>query len=167
MAKVYVVMGVSGCGKSSVGAALAERLTANFVDGDDLHPPANIEKMSQGLALNDSDRQPWLEQIRLLAHQVLNHSKPMVIVCSALKLAYRDLLRQQNDHLAFIFLQGSQALIEQRHRARHNHFMPTQLLQSQFDTLETPEPNEARVFAIDIDTDFDTLVERCEKAVQL
>ncbi|WP_394748564.1 gluconokinase [Spongiimicrobium salis] len=135
---LFFVMGVSGCGKSTVGSALAEKLSIPFFDGDDYHPQANIDKMKQGTPLNDDDRHGWLVQLNKLAKEHL--STGAVIACSALKEAYRVLLQKDiEDHIVFVFLEGSFDEIMQRMQSRKNHFMPAQLLKSQFDTLEIPK----------------------------
>ena len=126
-----IIMGVSGCGKSSVGAALAEKYASKFIDGDDLHPKANILKMSTGGALNDSDRAPWLERIRDAAFSLQHKNELGFIACSALKRKYRDAIREGNPQLLFLHLEGSIELIAQRMSARAGHFMPQDLLQSQ------------------------------------
>ena len=133
-----VVMGVAGCGKSAVGAALALELGVPYSDGDDLHPAANIAKMSGGQALTDADRWPWLA----LVGQALAHG-PMIIGCSALRRSYRAFITQTAAApVVFVHLQGSRAVIEARMRARQGHFMPPALLDSQFATLEPPGVDE-------------------------
>jgi len=133
-----VVMGVAGCGKSAVGAALAEAMGVPFRDGDDLHPAANIAKMSGGQALTDADRWPWLA----LVGQALSDG-PMIIGCSALRRSYREFItKTAAAPVVFVHLQGSRAVIEARMRARHGHFMPPALLNSQFATLEPPGAGE-------------------------
>ncbi|AWB69219.1 D-mannonate epimerase (plasmid) [Saccharobesus litoralis] len=136
-------MGVSGCGKSSIGNRLAQALNVNFYDGDDFHPQANIDKMSQGIALQDEDRWPWLK--RLADKMVLwNAQGGAVLACSALKQSYRDVLASTlTKQVTFVYLKGSQALIASRMAKRKNHFMPTELLNSQFAALQ--EPNNAIV----------------------
>lgn len=136
-----VVMGVSGCGKSTVGAALAERLCGVFQDGDDYHPAANIRKMSRGEPLSDADRWPWLDSVG----QRLGGAERgcLVMACSALKIAYRDRLRlQAGRDVVFVLLEGSKECIAQRVQARSGHFMPANLLQSQFEALEPFSPRE-------------------------
>ena len=151
---VYYIMGVSGCGKSTVGTLLAERLKIPFYDGDDYHPEPNIEKMSSGTPLNDEDRLPWLLRINEVAIQSLENNG-CVFACSALKEDYRDILSSTiADQCQFVFLQGSFDLILQRMQDR-NHFMPPDLLQSQFDTLE--EPSDA--LTIDIQVSPDKIIE--------
>ncbi|QXP60145.1 NADP-dependent phosphogluconate dehydrogenase [Olleya sp. HaHaR_3_96] len=139
MKKVIFVIGVSGCGKSTIGKLLSEALDIPFFDGDDFHPERNITKMSNGQALNDADRQGWLETLNDLAKKQLNKGS-CVIVCSALKQKYRDLLSHTiEDDTAWVHLSGSFNQIFERVNNRADHFMPAELLQSQFDTLEIPE----------------------------
>jgi carbohydrate kinase (thermoresistant glucokinase family) len=126
-----VVMGVSGCGKSSVGLALAEALGARFIDGDDLHPEANKAKMAAGIPLNDDDRWPWLD----LVGEALAESNT-VVACSALKRVYRERILAAAPGTFFVHLHGTRELLAQRMNARPNHFMPVSLLDSQLNTLE-------------------------------
>lgn len=151
-----VVMGVSGSGKSTVGAALAQRLGVPFGDADDFHPPANIAKMSAGIALDDTDRQPWLEAIGEWLAERDSHGG--VISCSALKVAYRDQLRAHAPRTTFVHLHGSRDVIARRQASRPGHFMPTSLLDSQFDTLEPLGSHEAGL-VIDVDQDVDAIVQ--------
>lgn len=156
MASPIVVMGVSGSGKSTVGAALAQRLRVPFADADDFHPPANIEKMTAGEALNDEDRYPWLEAIgRWLAERCAHGG---VMSCSALKRKYRDQLRRHCAETSFLHLVGTPELISRRQSSRPGHFMPASLLRSQFDTLEPLGPDEQGV-AIDVDRSIDAIIE--------
>ena len=137
-------MGVSGSGKSTVGAALARALNVPFVDADTLHPPANIAKMTAGEPLNDDDRYPWLETVgEWLAH----HGGGGVASCSALKRKYRDQLRAHCPRVEFLHLRGSPELIGGRLAARPGHFMPAALLRSQYEALEPLAPDEAGVTA--------------------
>lgn len=132
-----VVMGVSGSGKSTIGAALAEALGLPFVEGDDLHPEANRAKMAAGIPLTDADRAPWLDRIAdVLADD------PCVIACSALKRVYRDRLRQAAPDLELVYLHGSRELLASRIAARHHAYMPASLLDSQLATLEVPRADE-------------------------
>lgn len=150
-----VVMGVSGSGKSTVGAAVAQRLRVPFADADDLHPPENIAKMSAGHALDDDDRYPWLEAVgRWLAE----HPDGGVMGCSALKRRYRDQLRSHVPELGFLMLEGSREVIERRQASRPGHFMPASLLDSQFATLEPLEPDERGV-VLDVDQGVDQIVQ--------
>jgi gluconokinase len=149
-----VVMGVSGSGKSTVAAALAGRLRVPFEDADDLHPSANVAKMSRGEPLDDSDRWPWLE---LIGRWLVDHAAGGVIACSALKRKYRDQLRGHNSNVEFLLLEGSPEVIERRQAARPGHFMPSSLMRSQFATLEPLAPDERGV-AIDVDQSVDQIV---------
>lgn len=163
--KVFILMGVSSTGKTTIGTALAEQFGMKLIDGDDLHPRANILKMASGLPLNDDDRRPWLERINDAAFSLEQKSENGIIVCSALKKAYRDQIRQGNQQLTFLFLHGSFELIQQRMAQRKGHFMKTAMLQSQFDTLEIPQADESDVIFIDIDSSFEQVVARCAAAI--
>jgi gluconokinase len=132
-----VVMGVSGSGKTTVGAALAHALGLRFVDGDALHPAANVAKMAAGIPLDDADRAPWLDAIGAVLA-----AGPVVVACSALKRIYRDRLRAAAPSLQLVFLDGSPELLASRMSHRPGHFMPTSLLDSQLATLEPPTPDE-------------------------
>ncbi len=153
--RLNIVMGVAGCGKSTVGRALAERLGGTYLEGDELHPPANIEKMSRGIPLSDDDRWPWLD----LTGRAMRKSRGTVFAgCSALKRSYRDRLRMiAAEPIRFIFLDGDRDVIASRMNAREGHFMPPALLDSQFETLEVPEPDEDAI-RVDIDQPLDDLV---------
>ena len=151
-----VVMGVSGSGKSTVGAALAQRLRVPFADADDFHPEANIAKMTAGHALDDDDRYPWLEAIGdWLAARCRDGG---VMSCSALKRKYRDQLRLHCPDVTFLHLAGSLEVIGRRQASRPGHFMPASLLASQFETLE-PLAADERGVSIDVDQDIDSIVE--------
>lgn len=142
MRKHVVIMGVSSCGKSTVGELLAQRTGLPFRDGDDMHPAANIEKMASGQALDDDDRKPWLESIgRFLAEQ----ESGAIVGCSALKHSYRDIIRAAAPDTVFIHLHGSYELLKERMSRRTGHFMPVSLLDSQFETLEELRPEEAGI----------------------
>lgn len=149
-----VIMGVSGCGKSSVGAALSVRLGIPYRDGDDLHPAANVAKMRAGIPLGDEDRWPWLDRVA----NVLRREAPVLVGCSALRRAYRDRIRAGADGpVRFVHLTGGRAVIAARMAAREGHYMPPSLLDSQFATLEPPGPEEA--FSIDIDQPLAAIVD--------
>lgn len=161
-----ILMGVSGCGKSSVGAAVARKLGAKFIDGDDLHPKANIQKMAGGNPLNDDDRAPWLERLNDAAYSLRHKNEVGIIVCSALKRRYRDKLREGNPEMLFLYMKGSFDVILERLKARAGHYMPTELLKTQFDALEEPGADEPDVLCIDIDADFDEVVSRGTEALR-
>lgn len=152
-----IVMGVSSSGKSSIGQALAERLGWRFADGDDFHPPANVEKQRAGQALTDEDRWPWLQSIVDEIDRVTAEGGKLVVACSALKRAYRDLLVHGRHDIRIVYLDGSRELIAKRMAGRKNHFMPPSLLDSQFKTLEVPGTDE-RVITVSIDDDIDGIV---------
>jgi len=160
---VLVLMGVSGCGKSTVAALLAGRLGWDFEEGDDLHPPANIAKMAAGHALDDEDRQPWLEQVAAWIRERTDAGRPGIITCSALKRSYRDVLR--GDRVEFVYLAGTREQIAKRLAARHGHFMPAALLDSQFAALEPPTPDENAI-TVDISVggsaEADEIISRLE-----
>jgi gluconokinase len=138
---VIVVMGVSGCGKSLVGKTLADGMRWDFQDGDDLHPPANLEKMRTGRPLDDLDRDPWLDRVAAWISEKHRQHQSGVIACSALKRRYRDRLREGDGALRFVFLDVPQDVLRRRLEHRQ-HFMPPQLLKSQLDALERPAPDE-------------------------
>ncbi|KAB7681272.1 gluconokinase [Plesiomonas shigelloides] len=162
-----IVMGVSACGKSSVGAALANALNAKFIDGDDLHPKANILKMSGGNPLNDDDRAPWLERIRDAVFSIEMKNETGIIVCSALKRKYRDMIREGNQNVTFVYLDGTYDVILERIRQRSGHFQKENMLQSQFETLECPvATGESGILRIDVNAPFDEVVERAVSAVK-
>ena len=134
---ILIVMGVSGCGKSTVGAAVAQKLNWEFQDADDYHPPQNIAKMSKGIPLQDADRQDWLLALAALVREHEEHKKPLILACSALKQAYRDVLITSSE-VKLVYLQGSLETIAQRLAGREGHFMNPTLLESQFAILEPP-----------------------------
>ncbi|URD35322.1 gluconokinase [Methylobacterium tardum] len=141
-AQVLVVMGVSGSGKSTVAALIAEKLGWIFADGDSFHTPEHVAKMHAGHALDDEDRAPWLARIAVWIRHRLEAGESGVVVCSALRRAYRDVLTGGNPRVRVVFLDGNQALIAERLVARQGHFMSPRLLDSQFATLEPPGPDE-------------------------
>jgi gluconokinase len=149
-----VVMGVSGSGKTTVAELLAKKLGWPFVEGDRLHPPANVDKMRQGIPLTDADRAPWLDRIGEELKAWAAEGRSGVMTCSALKRAYRDRIRSARGDVRFVYLKGSQQLIEARVAARHHEYMPASLLRSQFDTLEEPTPDE-QVVTVDADGSAD------------
>jgi gluconokinase len=162
---IIVIFGVSGAGKTTVGKMLAERLGWRFLEADDFHPAANIEKMRNGHPLSDEDRWPWLDCLRKQIEQLLSTGEKAVLACSALKRAYRDRLRV-SDEVKFVFLRGDYALVEKQLRSRHGHFMKVALLQSQFDDLEEPQPDE-NVLTIELGRTPEQIVERIEAKLNL
>ena len=133
---ILILMGVSGAGKTSFGELLARDRAWSFYDGDDFHPQVNIDKMRQGVALADDDRAAWLTALRALIAQLLREGRSAIIACSALKLAYRELLKGDDEDVRFFYLRGSYELISRRLASRQGHFMKSDLLASQFATLE-------------------------------
>ena len=142
LTSVLVMIGVSGSGKTTVAALLAERLGWTFRDGDDLHPAANVDKMHAGIPLTDEDRWPWLHAVTAWIDARRAAGEPAVVACSALRRAYRDVLRGGHPDVGLVYLKGDRALILRRQAARHGHFMPASLMLSQFATLEEPEADE-------------------------
>jgi gluconokinase len=157
---VLVIMGVSGSGKSTVGAILAGQLGWDFEEGDDLHPPANVAKMAAGHPLDDEDRRPWLAMVAAWIRRHTAAGRPGIVTCSALKKTYRDVLR--GDQVVFVYLAGPREQIAARMAARHGHFMSVAMLDSQLETLEPPTPEE-RVITIDI---TGTAAEEAEKIIE-
>ena len=161
-----VVMGVSGCGKTSVAEGLAASLGAAFIEGDSLHPAVNVDKMSHGIALTDEDRWPWLDTVGRAMADVLAGNGSVVVSCSALKKAYRDRLRSSaGGTLAFVFLKGSRELLMSRMAAREGHFMPVSLLDSQLATLEDPS-GEPGVVTVDIGASIEEIVAAALKGLE-
>jgi gluconokinase len=152
-----VVMGVSGSGKSTIGDKLAERLGWVYEDGDKFHPASNVAKMSAGLPLTDEDRWPWLQAIAHEIDRVCKAGDHVVIACSALKRAYRDILVHGRDDVRIVYLKGTPKLIADRLAQRKDHFMPPGLLASQFKTLEPPDASENPV-TVSIDASVETIV---------
>jgi len=155
--RALIVMGVSGSGKTTVGAKLAKRLGWPYEDADQFHPASNVAKMSAGHPLTDEDRWPWLKAIAAEIDRVLGAGSTVVIGCSALKRAYRDVLLHHRTDVRLVYLEGTQALIAGRRGERKGHFMPPGLLASQFKTLEPPTPEEHAV-TVSIDAPADTIV---------
>ena len=135
-------MGVAGSGKTVIGAALAQALGIEFVEGDEYHSAENVERMSRGIPLTDDDRAQWLRSLAVRIREASRAGAGLVMSCSALKRSYRDILRAAASDLHFVFLKGERALIAERISTRRGHFMPSSLLDSQLDTLEEPAPDE-------------------------
>ena len=152
--QAVILMGVSGCGKTSVGERLSEVLGWPFFDGDDFHPPENVAKMAAGTPLNDNDRAPWLANLQALIADHLKKEQSMLLACSALKQSYRDQLVAGNPGTVFVHLQGDFDLIFGRMQARSGHYMKAEMLRSQFETLEDP----ANALTVDIGQELDTIV---------
>lgn len=162
---IVVVMGVSGCGKTTVSALLAATLGWRYREGDDLHPPENVEKMRGGTPLTDADRLPWLHRIAVEIGGWQARGEKGVLTCSALKRAYRDIVIGDRSEVALVYLRGSHDLIARRMAARHEHFMPTALLASQFATLQEPTPDE-RPIVIDVDGSPGEIADRIVRELQ-
>lgn len=163
---VFILMGVSGSGKSVVANRVAHELQTAFLDGDFLHPRANIQKMAEGHPLNDEDRQPWLQAINDAAFAMQRTQEISLIVCSSLKKKYRDILRQGNSNLKFIYLQGDFDTIESRLKARKGHFFKPAMLVTQFETLEEPGDEESDVIKVDIRQSVDEVVAATVAAIK-
>jgi gluconokinase len=151
---LFIVMGVSGCGKTTVAQALAEKSGGAYLDADPFHPPANKAKMSAGIPLTDEDRWPWLDVLKGELRKGAASGRPFFLACSALKQRYRDYLRDGLPCLKFIYLKGSFDVIQARMAAREGHFMPVALLESQFAALEEP----ADALVLDVAKPVDVLV---------
>ena len=139
---LYVVMGITGSGKSTVGALLARKLGVDFVEGDDYHPIENVQRMASGIPLTDEDRASWLSALATRIREAHDAGTGLVVTCSALKRSYRDVLRAAAPEVRFVFLNGTRGLISERLTNRHGHFMPASLLDSQLATLEEPAVDE-------------------------
>jgi carbohydrate kinase (thermoresistant glucokinase family) len=161
---VVVVMGPSGAGKTTIGRALAVALGWQFVEADDLHPPANIDKMRRGQGLTDADREPWLSSVRDEARRALEQGLPTVVACSALKQHYRDQIGGDSKAVHFVYLKADPDLLRQRLAKRQAHFAGPALVASQLATLE--EPHEEAV-TIDAAQDVDTIVTEIRRALRL
>ena len=162
---VIIIFGVSGAGKTTIGKLLARDLRWRFIEADDFHPAANIEKMRSGHPLTDNDRWPWVEQLRQQIERSLCARENAVLACSALKRAYRDRLHV-SDEIKFVFLRGDYALVQKQLRSRHGHFMNAALLQSQFDDLEEPESDE-NVLTIELGRTPEEIVETIRAKLHL
>ena len=160
-----VIMGVSGCGKSTVGERLAQRLGVPFLEGDDLHPPHNVALMAAGTPLTDADRADWLDAIAERLSD-LQSDEGLVVSCSALKRRYRDRLRAAASDLQFVHLHGDPALLATRLAQRQGHYMPPALLLSQLETLESPSADESAL-SLDITESADNLVTQIEHHLHL
>jgi gluconokinase len=160
-----VVMGVSGSGKSTVGAGIAAALGLHFIDGDELHSPASVARMRAGIALGDDDRWPWLDRIGACLADAVRWPEGVALACSALKRAYRDRIRAAAPGVRFVFLDGAAALIEGRMAGRTGHYMPSTLLASQLQTLEPPGADESDVVRLAIELPAAEIVARAAAAL--
>lgn len=150
-------MGVSGCGKSTVGKLLADELKLDFLEGDDFHPKANVEKMSNGIPLTDEDRWPWLD---VLGEKLAGFGESSVVLsCSALKRCYRDRIRERSRGVVFVFLKVSEEVLQNRLEEREEHYMPSSLLRSQLDTLEVQDD----IWVVDAEVPVDVIVDKIVK----
>jgi gluconokinase len=150
-ARIIVVMGVSSSGKSTVGQSIARRLHVPFLDGDGYHPPVNVEKMRAGIPLTDEDRWPWLERLATALHEAADKKNAAVGACSALRRSYREYLTNKaGEPILFVHLSGTREIIAERMARRKHEYMPTSLLDSQFATLEPPEPQTENVLVLPV-----------------
>ena len=161
-----VVMGVSGSGKSTIGAAIADALALRFVDGDSLHSPASVKRMQSGVPLTDDDRWPWLDRIGAELADAVRSPTGVVVACSALKRTYRDRIRAAAPTVRFVFLDGARETIEARMATRSGHYMPTSLLASQLATLERPGRDELDVLALSIERPVAEIVDAVVRALR-
>jgi carbohydrate kinase (thermoresistant glucokinase family) len=162
---VLIVMGVSGVGKSTIAEQLNTHLHWPFQEGDDLHPPANVEKMKHGIPLTDEDRLPWLQAIKAWIDGRLAAGEPGLVTCSALKRAYRELLIDRRNDVRILFLHADKAMIEEHLARRTGHFMPPALLESQLSTLEEPQPDEHPI-TVEVTEDVNETVREILKAIE-
>ena len=156
MIRSIILMGVSGCGKTSVGKSLEEALGWTFYDGDNYHPRENIDKMSLGIPLNDQDREPWLIALQDLINEENQKGNSVILACSALKKSYRDILRTDIEGMLFVHLDGDFDLIWARMQAREEHYMKAEMLQSQFETLEKPR----NALIVEIDSPISSITDK-------
>lgn len=157
-ARIIIVMGVSSSGKSTTGRSIARRLHVPFLDGDGYHPEANVEKMRAGIALDDADRWPWLERLAVALHEAADRKGASVGACSALKRAYREYLTEKaGEPILFVYLHGSRELVGERMARRQHEYMPTSLLDSQFATLEVPDPATENVLVVPVTDTVDQI----------
>jgi gluconokinase len=160
---ILILMGVSGCGKTTIGELLAQSLGWVFYDGDKFHPSVNVEKMSLGIPLTDEDRSAWLDILKGIIENQISRNEPAIMACSALKRAYRNHLQVDSEIVQFIYLKGTYNLIEKRMLSRKGHYMKAQMLKSQFETLEEPE----NALTLDINQDPHELVEEIKLYFQI
>ncbi|WP_244488976.1 gluconokinase [Devosia sp. Root635] len=164
--RIIIVMGVSSSGKSTVGQSIARRLHVPFLDGDGYHPEANVEKMRAGIPLDDADRWPWLERLAAALHDAADRKGAAVGACSALKRAYRTFLTEKaGEPITFVYLDGSREVIGERMARRNHEYMPTSLLDSQFATLEIPDPETENVLVVPVTDSVDQITRTVIKSL--
>lgn len=164
--RIIIAMGVSSSGKSTVGQAIARQLHVSFLDGDGYHPPENVEKMRAGIPLTDEDRWPWLERLALALRDAAAKKGAVVGACSALKRSYRDyLIEKAGEPILFVHLHGSREVIAERIARRQHDYMPASLLDSQFATLEAPDPEEENVLVMPVTDSVDKIARNTVKAL--
>lgn len=164
--RIIIVMGVSSSGKSTVGQSIARRLHVPFLDGDGYHPEANVEKMRAGIPLTDEDRWPWLERLAGALHEAADRKGASVGACSALKRAYRAfLVEKAGEPITFVYLDGAREIIGERMARRHHEYMPTSLLDSQFATLEVPDPETENVLVVPVTDSIEKITQTVTKAL--
>ena len=165
-ARIVIVMGVSSSGKSTVGQSIARRLHVPFLDGDGYHPEANVEKMRAGTPLTDEDRWPWLERLALALREAADRKDASVGACSALRRAYRDFLTEKaGEPITFVYLDGSREVIGERMARRQHEYMPTSLLDSQFATLEIPDPAMENVLVLPVTDSVEKITQAVTKSL--
>jgi len=164
--RFIIVMGVAGCGKTTVGKSLAEHLGWDFYDADDFHPPENVAKMASGVPLNDSDRAPWLATLHDLISTSLKRNRPGVLACSALKERYRQQLLDGNKDVQLVYLKGSYDVIWSRMQQRSDHYMKPHMLQSQFDALEEPTNALTVDISMSVDDTLQAILKQLERNVE-
>ena len=165
-ARIIIAMGVSSSGKSTVGQSIARRLHVPFLDGDGSHPEANVEKMRAGTPLTDEDRWPWLERLALALHEAADRKDAAVGACSALKRSYRDFLTQKaGEPILFVYLDGNRDVIGERMARRSHEYMPTSLLDSQFATLEAPDPTTENVLIVPVTDSVEKITQTVTKSL--
>lgn len=156
---ICIIMGVAGSGKSTIGSLLGQRLGWVFYDGDDYHSPENREKMSRGIPLTDVDRQSWLLALKKTSDELISSQNNTIIACSALKLAYREILQGEHREIVWVYLKGTYAQILERLEQRQGHFLKAYMLRSQFEILEEPDD----VFTVDISLSPERIVDRIQE----
>ena len=165
-ARIVIVMGVSSSGKSTIGQSIARRLHVPFLDGDGYHPQANVEKMRAGIPLTDEDRWPWLEKLAKALHEAANLKGAAAGACSALRQSYRDfLVEQAGEPILYVYLDGTKEVIAERMARRKHEYMPTSLLDSQFATLEVPDPASENVLPVPVTDSVEKITQTVLKSL--